>query len=77
MFTPLGYIDGSLSIIENFGIEDGGDRNTNWFGDFKEKYLVGKMKLEWTPTLSRSSAIAIEDAIKSVEERCLPTGDLK
>lgn len=69
MFTPLGYLDGSLSIVENFGVEGGsdGELNTSWFGEFKDKYLIGEYEVGMDSNTFEALAAGIDSVLTSVE----------
>ncbi|SDD18044.1 hypothetical protein SAMN05216270_102182 [Glycomyces harbinensis] len=68
MFTPLGYADGAMSIIENFGLDDGsGEWNTSWFGAFKDKYLIGEYEVGTDSDTFEALASGIDDCLESVE----------
>ncbi|WP_026923550.1 hypothetical protein [Glycomyces arizonensis] len=68
MFTPLGYIDGAVSIVENFGIENAeGEQDTSWFTSFKDKYLIGEYEVGMDSDTFEALAAGIDDVLATVE----------
>ncbi|THV41414.1 hypothetical protein [Glycomyces buryatensis] len=66
-FTPLGYLDGAMSIIENFGLDDGGEWNSNWFSDFKGKYLENEYSVGLDSDTFESLATKLQDCLDKTE----------
>jgi hypothetical protein len=66
-FTPLGYVDSALSVVESMMIESASEEGTKWFSDFKDRYLVGDYEVGIDPDTFDTLVEGLNSVLESVE----------
>jgi GNAT superfamily N-acetyltransferase len=64
-FTPLGYIDSALSVVESMMMDSG--EGTKWFNDFKDRYLTGDYDIGVNPDTFATLVEALGSVMESAE----------
>lgn len=64
-FTPLGYVDSALSVVETLMM--GSEEGTKWFSDFKDRYLTGEYDIGIDPDTFESLVEGLNSMMESVE----------
>jgi hypothetical protein len=64
-FTPLGYVDSALSVVEV--LMAGSEEGTKWFSDFKDRYLVGDYEVGISPDTFATLVEGLNSVMESAE----------
>lgn len=64
-FTPLGYVDSALSVVETLMM--GSEEGTKWFSDFKDRYLIGDYEVGINPDTFATLVEGLNSIMESVE----------